>query len=367
MITRVWSLWLATLATVLLAGCGASEKPVESIRPVKLEQVRVGGASASVFAGEVRPRHEADLSFRIPGKLIAREVDVGAHVRKGQVLARLDPTDVGLQADAAKSLVAATETELRFAQAEYERYQNLQREKFVSASALDAKRNVLDANRAKHEQAKANLAVSRNQLGYATLVAPEDGVVTIAPAEPGQVVTAGQPVVRVAREGEREVSISVPENRLHELKSAQRLVVSLWADPERLRPARVREISPAVDPATRTFNVRVSVLDADPSMQLGMTANVGLVGPATAGATIIPLTAVYQKDGAPAVWRYDPATQQVSLAPVSVGQYRENGIVVTSGLAPGDWIVAAGVHRLLPGQVVRPYDVGPAVPALAGK
>ncbi len=364
---RVTPLWIAVAAIAFLAGCGPQAPQVESVRPVKLEQVRIGGASASVFAGEVRPRHETDLSFRIPGKLIAREVDIGARVGKGQVLARLDPADVGLQAEAAKALVAATETEYKFAQSEYERYQNLHREKFISASALDAKRNTLDANRAKFEQAKANLAVSRNQLSYAVLVAPEAGVVTAVAAEPGQVVTAGQMVARVAREGEREVSISVPENRLREIKSAQQLVVSLWADPERLRPARVREISPAVDPATRTFNVRVTILDADPSLSLGMTATVGLVGSSTEGVTLIPLTALYQNGGAPAVWRYDAATHKVSLSPVKVGQYREDGIVVTSGVAPGDWIVAAGVHRLRPGQIVRPYDAGPVAPALAGK
>ncbi len=112
-----------------------------------------------MFAGEVKPRHEADLGFRIGGKIVARNVDVGARVKKGQALARLDPADVGLQAEAAKAQVAATETEYKFAQAEYDRYQNLLREKFISASALDAKRNALDANRAKYEQAKANLAV----------------------------------------------------------------------------------------------------------------------------------------------------------------------------------------------------------------
>jgi RND family efflux transporter MFP subunit len=134
---------------------------VETVRPVQLTQVSIGAAeNASVFAGEVKPRHEADLGFRIAGKIVARSVDIGAHVQKGQVLARLDPADVGLQAEAAKAQVAATETEFKFAQAEYARYQHLFDEKFISASALDAKRNALDANRAKYEQAKANLAVS---------------------------------------------------------------------------------------------------------------------------------------------------------------------------------------------------------------
>lgn len=347
-------------AIAVLTACGAKEAPQEVVRPVQLTQVAVGGTTdASVFAGEVKPRHEGDLSFRIGGKIVARYVDVGARVRKGQALARLDPADVGLQAEAAKAQVAATETEYKFAQAEFDRYQNLHREKFISASALDAKRNTLDANRAKLEQAKANLAVSQNQASYATLVANEDGVVTTVNAEPGQVVAAAQSVVRIAREDEREVAISVPENRIGELRSAQQLVAVLWANPGRTYAARVREVSPSVDPTTRTFAVRVSIVDADPSVQWGMTANVGLLAPANAGSALLPLTSIYQKDGQPAVWRFDPASRQVALVPIAIGQFREDGVVVTSGVRHGDWIVAAGVHKLIPGQVVRPYEGGP--------
>jgi RND family efflux transporter MFP subunit len=361
---------LALAAAVLLAACGAKEPPAPPVRPVVLTKVTVGaGTDASVFAGEVRPRHETDLGFRIAGKLAERMVDTGTRVRRGQALARLDPADVGLQAEAAKAQVAATETEYKFAQAEYDRYQTLLREKFISASALDAKRNAVDANRAKWEQARANLAVAQNQSSYATLVANEDGVITAVNAEPGQVVTVGQAVVRLARETEREVLISVPENRLRELTSAGQLVVALWANPARLYQGRVREVSPAVDPATRTFAVRVSILDADPAVQWGMTANVGAVNATATPTAVLPLTSIYQKDGKPAVWRYDPATHAVTLVPITVAQYREDGVVVTSGVADGDVIVAAGVHKLQPGQVVRPYeggkDVKPAAPPAA--
>ena len=212
-----------------------------------------------MFAGEVKPRHESDLAFRIGGKVIARSVDVGARVTRGDVLARLDPADVGLQADAQKSAAAAAETEFRYAQSEYDRYQNLYRQKFISESALDQKRNALDTNRAKYEQAKAQLAVTRNQAGYATLVAPDNGVVTAVSVEAGQVVAAGQAVFRLAREDQREVAISVPENRVGELRRADTLGVVLWANPQKIYPARVREIAPAVDPVTRTFAVRVTV------------------------------------------------------------------------------------------------------------
>lgn len=345
------------LATTL-AACSKHEPPPEPPRPVKLARVSMGGTAAmTVFAGEVKPRHESELGFRIAGKLVARSVDVGAHVRKGAPLARLDPSDVALQAQAAKAAVAAADTEYRFAKAEFERYENLHGLKFVSASALDQKRNVMNANRAKLEQAQAQLEVAQNQAGYATLVADADGVVTAVSAEVGQVVSAGQPVVHLARAEEREVAIAVPENRLDELKGAKQLGVVLWANPERIYPAKVREIAPAVDAATRTFAVRVSILAPDAAVQWGMTANVVLQGEAGSAIALVPSAAIYHaQDGRPAVWIYDPAKRTVSLRAVTLGGYREEGVLVASGLANGDWIVAAGVHKLREGQLVAPWE-----------
>jgi multidrug efflux system membrane fusion protein len=346
-----------TLAT--LAGCGKPESAPESVRPVQLAQVALGAmAETAGFAGEVKPRHETDLAFRIGGKIVVRSADMGARVKKGQVLARLDPADVALQMEAAKAAAAAAEAEYTYAKAEFERYQSLFAQKFVSGSALDQKQNALSANRAKYEQAKAQLAVAQNQSAYATLVAPEDGVITAVAAEAGQVVAAGQTVLKLAREAEREVAISVPENRIDELTRAKRIGVALWANPQKIYPARVREISPAVDPVTRTFAVRVAILAPDPSLQWGMTATVGLADEGPANAALLPLTSLYRQDDKPAVWIFDPKTQKVALRPVTVGQYREDGVVVTAGLAGGEWVVTAGVHKLQPGQTVRPYEGG---------
>ena len=230
------------------AGCAKHETVADPARPVVLAQVVAGsGGETSVFAGEVKPRYESDLAFRIGGKIIERFVDAGARVRKGQVLARLDPADVGLQAEAARAQVAAAQNEYDFAKAEYGRYQNLLEQKFVSASALDAKRNAMNTNAAKLEQAKANLSVTRNQAAYATLVAPEDGVITAVNAESGQVVAPAQVVMRHARETEREVAIAVPEARINELERAARIAVVLVAEPDKPYRAKVREISPVVD------------------------------------------------------------------------------------------------------------------------
>jgi RND family efflux transporter MFP subunit len=356
--------WIAFALAALVAGCAKQEPPPEPVRPVKLARVALGQAgSATVFAGEVKPRHESELGFRIGGKLVARQVDVGARVKKGAPLARLDPSDVALQAQASKAAVAAAQTEYEFARAEFDRYDNLHRLKFVSASALDQKRNVMNANAAKLEQARAQLAVASNQAAYATLVADQDGVVTAVSAEVGQVVTAGQPVVRVAREEEREVVIAVPENRLDEVKGAGRLAVALWAAPDKLYAARVREIAPAVDAATRTFAVRVSILEPDAAVQWGMTANVVLQGGAERATALVPSSAIYHaQDGKPAVWIYDPLSRTVTLRTVMLDAFREDGALVASGLAEGEWIVAAGVHKLRAGQAVKPWQ-GDGAPA----
>jgi RND family efflux transporter MFP subunit len=215
----------------------------------------------------------------------------------------------------------------------------------------------MNSNRAKLEQAKANLAVTQNQAAYATLVAPEDGVITTVTAEAGQVVGAGQVVMRHARETEREVAIAVPEARLAELTRAEQILVVLVADPAKPYRAKVREIAPAVDPVTRTFGVRVSVVDLAPALQWGMTANVVLAARGASKESLLPSTSVYQTvDGRPAVWVFDPVAGKVTLRPVTIAQYREDGIVIDSGLTAGEWVVATGANKLYEGQRVRPYE-----------
>lgn len=357
------SVLLAAMAAFALTGCGSGEDPPEPVRPVQLTEVILGGvAPSAVFAGEIKPRFETDLAFRLGGKIVERKVDVGANVKRGELLARLDSADVDLQARAAEADLDAAEADYAFASAEYERYEELFVQKMIGESTLDTKRTVRDIAKLKAGQAKAVLDVTRNQVGYALLQAPEDGVITALFAEAGQVVTQGQAVMRLARRVEPEVSISVPENRLDELRSAPTLVVELLSRPGKHYPARVREIAPAADSATRTFTVRVSVLESDADVEWGMTAKVAVMGDKSSTAALLPLSSVYHAtDGAPAVWIYDQGSHSVSLRKVTLGAWREDGVLIEEGLKQGEWVVSAGVHKLQPGQVVRPYE--PAEPA----
>ena len=342
---------------MLLLGCTQAQESKPVVRTVQTQVASAATlAEANVYSGEVRARSEADLGFRVAGKITARLVDVGAIVHKGQPLARLDPADNQMSADAARAAVSAARTDHQFAQAELERYRGLAEKNFVSKTVLDQKQATLDAARARLDQTEAQLALSRNQLGYTTLTSDQDGVVTAVSAETGQVVTAGQPVVRVARSGEKEVLISIPETRLASTRAAKSLLIRLLSDPDRTYKGTLRELSPVADPSTRTFAARVSILNAGPEVALGMTANVLFPGTAAAAAKeaiVLPLTALYRKDDKAAVWIVDPKSGVVTLKPVTVGQYRESGVEILQGVAAGDTVVTAGVNKLVAGQVVR--------------
>lgn len=348
---------IALAAPVLLAACGAEEQAQPPIRPVETVVVRTGALSgAAGFAGEVRARHESDLAFRVGGKVIERRVDAGAIVRKGALLARLDPQDAALSAQAARAQVVAAEAEHALAKAEFERYTQLYEQKFVSQAVLDARQSAYNAARAKLAQARAQASVSGNQSAYTALRAGHDGIVTAVNLEVGQVVAAGQPVLRFARPEEKEVLINVPENRIDEVREAGAAVIALWADTEKRYTGRVREVSPTADAATRTFPVRVTIENADSVVKLGMTANVLFSTEEADGVALVPLTAVLQKEGRASVWVVDPDHQTVGLRAVEIAAYREDGAVIASGLRDGERIVSRGVHKLLPGQRVRLYQ-----------
>jgi RND family efflux transporter MFP subunit len=297
-------------------------------------------------------------------------VDLGSPVKKGQVLARLDSEDANLNASAARATLASAESDLEFARAELARYQDLLAKKFVSQGVYDGKLNAYKAALGKRDSARAQAAVSSNQAGYTSLVADADGTVTSINADPGQVVSAGQTILRIARLGEKDAVISVAENQLAAVRAHPEAKINLWAQPDKLYNGKIREIAASADATTRTYTVKVALEDADESLRWGMSANVGFVGAAgEAGKPVIvvPMTALTQTDDAsgakPAVWVVG-SDNKVVLKSVAVGSYGERGVVVTQGLAGGETVVTAGVHMLKAGQVVKPM-VQAAAPAAA--
>ncbi|WP_291995210.1 efflux RND transporter periplasmic adaptor subunit [Candidatus Accumulibacter sp. ACC003] len=326
----------------LLAACNQEVSAPEMIRPVL---TRVLGDSAGdelvSYSGEVRSRHETPLAFRIPGKISARLVDAGALVKAGQVLARLDPGDTALSASAA----AAQE---QLANADLRRFRDLRDKNFVSQAALESKETAFKA-----AQAHADLA--RNQEAYTVLRADHAGVVGVITAEVGQVVAAGQPVMRLASADTLEVAIAIPEGRMPEVRALEDAEVSLWADPQARYHGRLRELSPVADPVTRTYAARVSISDPDARILLGMTAKLRFLRPQGQARLAVPLTAIFQHDGQPALWVV-MADQRVVLRPVSVASYREDSALLNSGAQAGERIVVAGVHKLSAGERVRVVD-----------
>ncbi|WP_300437366.1 efflux RND transporter periplasmic adaptor subunit [Zoogloea sp.] len=358
------------LAVALLSACSKPQPVAEVPRPVVVQKLALSPVVAgALYSGEVRARYESDLAFRIGGKIVERQVDVGAVVKPGQLLARLDPSDAGLAAEAARAQLAAAENERAFAKAEMTRYQDLVARGFVSRSVLEAKETSFKSAAARVEQARAQATVAGNQAGYTRLVADQPGVITAVAAEVGQVVKESAMVMKLAREGEREVLIAVPERRIAALRKAGQVEVRMLNEPETALQGRVREIAPSADAATRTYAVRVSIVDAAPSVQLGMTANVILPDAASAaGALLVPSTAVFEHQGASAVWVMVAEGELVKpvLRPVTVRQYREDGVVIAAGVQPGETIAVAGAHRIVAGQLLRPVPRAAAAGVRAG-
>ena len=352
------------IAALALAACGSEKVAQEPVRPV-LTQTVIPGATATkdVYSGELRARHETDLAFRVGGKLVARTVDAGARVSKGAILARLDPEDAQLAASAASAQLASAESELALAKAEMERHADLLAKRFISQSAFDVKQNAHSAARARAEQARSQAGITSNQAAYTTLVADADGVVVSVSAEAGQVVAAGQPVLKLARSGEKEVVVNAPESQLERFKAGQPVAISLWADPSTVFPGRVREVAGGADPVTRTYAVRISAPTAPQTAQLGMTASVLLNSSTDPSLVLLPLSALAREGANAAVWIVDAKSSRVKMRPVTVGQFREDGVTVTAGLHPGDVVVTAGVHKLRPDQQVRIAQAPEASPA----
>ena len=336
------SLLFLALVSVL-SGCGKESAPAAKVERPALTLVAgsVSGDGSNTYSGEIRARHETQLGFRVGGKIIERLVDAGTRVKAGQVLMRLDSGDTGLQ-------LSSADAQYQLAEADTKRYRELRGKGFVSQSALDAKETALKA-------AAAQAGLARNQSAYTTLRADHAGVIAATLAEVGQVVGVGQPVLRLAPDGEREVAIAIPESQLANLKVGAVAEVTLLADGAAHLTGRLSELSPAADPASRTYPARVTLNQSDSSVALGMTARVRFNTNEKNPDLLIPLTAIFQQGDQAAVWIV-AADHSISLRPVKVAAYRDDGAVIADGLAAGERIVSNGVHRLAAGEKIQALE-----------
>ena len=347
---------LPLLLVLGLVACSKPAPPDEPIRAVKLMTVGVQPMQSGVeFAGEVRARVESRLSFRVGGKLTARPVEVGQRVKAGQLLAQLDPQDFRLAADAARAQLNAASTQRDLAAADYQRFKALKDQNFISGAELERRETALKAADAQLAQATAQASSQGNQTGYTRLLADVAGVITAVDAEPGQVLAAGAPVLRLAQDGPRDVLFAVPEDKVAAMQPGSRVTVRPWQMSTSLAGV-VREVAASADPVTRTFAIKVS-LPANSALALGSTVSVLPQALDRSGTPVIklPTSALLQSGASTVVWVLDAASMTVRQQPVQVLTADGNEVVVASGLQPGAQVVTAGVHVLSPGQQVSIY------------
>ena len=344
---------VVALAVATLAACSEQPAATEDVRPVRTLTVSPRSTSGlAEFSGEVRPRIETRAGFQVGGRMTQRLVEVGQAVKQGQTLATVDPQDYRLAAEASEAGRTSAQVDRDQQRADYKRFEELQAKGFISQAELDRRKASLDAAEARYAQTAANARVTGNQAGYAVLRAPHDAVVTAIDAEVGQVVSAGQSVVRLAQTAEKEVAIGIPEQQLALLREATDISVRLWAGGVPIK-GKLRELSPVADPATRTFPARIALVNPPSSVALGMTATVAFAIPLPQAVITVPLQALLVEGGATHAWRYDPASNTVQRTRVRVGNVAGNEVVVTEGLAAGDMVVTAGAHQLKAGQKVK--------------
>lgn len=340
----------ASIFAVLLASCRDShEVRVEraDTLPVRVETIRLAAPERRIaLAGTVVPRSESSLGFRVSGKIESRPVERGDRVAAGDLLARLDRADLDLAERNARAALAAAAATASEAQSDYIRYAELRGSPAFLKATYDKRLAAATTAAARLEQARTALALASNQLAYAELRADAAGIVTEIAAEPGQVVAPGQPVLRLARLGEAELLVHVPEHRLDHVRDAESLAVTPWAIPGEHWIGRLREIAAVADPATRSFPARIAIAGADDRIAFGMSATLiaGDRGPQALAR--LPLGALYQRGEGPAVWIVDPATGALALKPVRIVAVEADAILVSEGVVDGDVVVTAGAHKL---------------------
>src|SRR5580693_787803 len=343
---------LALLA-IALTGCNdqVAEKAAPS-RPVLVATVHYEAESPErSFVGTVRPRIEADMGFRVPGKVAKRLVEVGQTVEIGQPLATLDEIDLKLQAEQAEAELRAATGVLAQAAAAEIRAKDLRGKGWTTDAQLDTSKAAADEARARLNRAERSVELTNNSLSYATLLADTRGVVTATLIDAGQVVASGQTAIRVARFAEKEAVVAIPETLVGRAKDGT-ASVTLWSEPDRKYAAKLREIAPSADPATRTYLAKFSLPDAGEAVSLGMTATLTLADPLTERVARVPLSALFSEGGDPSLYIVDEKGD-VALKPVAVKSYETNNVVISGGVDEGARVVVLGVQKLDPAQKVR--------------
>lgn len=355
MLPRLAKAGAVTSLALLVAACGQEEVVEKQVRPAIFVQPVPSGGVLETYPGEVRARYEPELAFRIGGKVARRLVEVGERVKKDQALAELSAEDVNLRLQAAQAQLAAAEADMSLARSERDRYGKLVSRQLVSRSQFENAENVYKAAAARVKQMRAELDVAKNQNDYAILRSPSDGVISRRLVESGQVVGAGQTVFTLATDGEREVSINLPEQGIEAFKLGQEVGVELWTKPGKRFIGKLRELAPAADPVTRTYAARVAFSDNQVPAELGQSARVYFLMGESAGLAV-PLSAVSAEEGAAYVFVLDAQTSTVKKTPVRLGAFSERLVPVLEGLNAADYVVAAGVQLLRDGLEVKPID-----------
>jgi RND family efflux transporter MFP subunit len=345
----------ASLAFAVFALTGCNEKAAEPVaqgRPVLVATVHYEASSPErSFVGTIKPRIEADMGFRVPGKVAKRLVEVGQTVDIGQPLATLDEVDLKLQAEQSEAEFRAATGVLAQAAANEQRAKDLRAKGWTTDAQMDSARAAADEARARLNRAERSVELTRNSLSYATLTADTRGVVTSTLIDAGQVVGSGQTAIRVARFGEKEAVVAIPETLVGRAKDGV-ASVTLWSEPNKKYAAKLREIAPSADPATRTYLAKFSIPEADDKVSLGMTATLTLADAATERVARLPLSALYSQGGDASLYVVDDFGA-IALKPVKVKSYETNSVVIAGGVDDGAQVVTLGVQKLDPAQKVR--------------
>jgi membrane fusion protein, multidrug efflux system len=349
----LWAWLLVPALALVLVSCKPAEKPAAEVRPVRTVTVAKAETSEPVvLTGHIHAQDEVALAFRIGGRMVERAVNIGDRVEPGQEIAKLDPENELNTRRSAEAALTAAQGQLNYARNHFDRQRQLLANGHTTRARLDQAQKALQNAQAAVDNATAQLQIARDRVGYTILKADGAGTVTARGAEPGEVVQAGQMIVRVARQGGLDAVFDVPAQVLRAAPTGSQISARLADDPTVTTTGQVREVAPQADPVTRTFEVKVALNDPPPTMRLGATV-IGSVTMKSAPAIEIPASALTQFNREPAVWIVDPKNHTVSLRNIELARHDPEAVVVAQGLDTGDIVVTAGVQALHPGEKVR--------------